>query len=340
MRSQLRFALGSLFISGSAFGLNQTLPIPNQDWEIVIDAPALGARQDAFERGQYRLSGGAGELNLSLFVETPATKGEGHEPCREYYWSRGSRNPAIDKTTIRLSSHERYERVEYVTQRAAAGDRSLRHVNYFFAHGGKWMDVHISGSNDSSAVKELISRFDRGLLYRDSLPSPERAPAGMIERVVCLSARNPAAVMAPAGWRSAVVWPPNDVPPTLKFIPERGDDFDFKLTLAYRMDGKVAPPSDDQVRAVADSALAKIQPSAASRLELRPWENAGVRGVYFFATDKSPKSGEYPYLLQGAARMDELLLSYTVLMRRNTPEAVAQMLAVLKSLHRHAAAAR
>ena len=65
---------------------------------------------------------------------------------------------------------------------------------------------------------------------------------------------------------------------------------------------------------------------------MRPtWAN----GFYYFATEKAPKSGEYPYMLQGVARLDELAVTYTVLMRRKTPEAIASMLAVLQTLHRH-----
>jgi hypothetical protein len=139
----------------------------------------------------------------------------------------------------------------------------------------------------------------------------------------------------PAEWRSVAVWPERDLPPTFGFRPAQGDDFYLKVTPLYRMDGRSGWPTDEEVRGMSTSTMAKIQSEATEQLELREWKGANASGYYYFATDKAPKSGEYPYMLQGVARLDELTVIYTVLMRRNTPEAIAQMLAVLQTMHRH-----
>jgi hypothetical protein len=314
----------------------QTIPLPGQTWEIVLDAPPLGKRDDTHSPEQYRIGGRAGDLTLSIFVEIPAKRNGGHRECREYYWAKGSRNPSIQRDSIKISTHEHHERVEYRLALAARPGHVTRHVNYYFAHGGRWVDVHVSCSDDSPVSAQLIAAFDRGLSYR-ARPSTagDTTPPAPTERIVMLPDRAPVVFVAPTTWRSAVAWPENNLPPTVKFIPRQGDEFSFKITPIYRMDGKPELPTLENARKIAAATMAKIQPSATEPLELIEWKGDKAGGFYFTAQDKAPKSGEYPYLLQGAALLDELVLSYTVLLRTRKPETIATMLAVLESTHRH-----
>jgi hypothetical protein len=330
--------LAFLFIGSVAQAAVQSIPLPGQSWEIVIDAPVLGAREDSFTNGQYTLRGHAEDLILSLFVEYPAVKKGDNKACREFYWSRGSRNPAIRKDSVKISSNERCERVEYlIAPPGIPDDRVMRNVNYFFAHEGRWVDVHISCKNVSLACDGIVAAFDRGLLYREAANLVgEPARGGFVERVIALPNRTAVVFAVPAKWCSAAAWPPKDLPPAVEFTPASGDDFKFTVTLGYRQDGRPGQPTGEDVRRMTSASMARIQPSAKEKLELIEWTGAKASGFYYFATDKAPKIGEYPYLLQGVARMDELVVNYMVLMRSKSPKAVAEMLSVLRTLHRHA----
>lgn len=332
MRVFLVGLLASCILATAANAALQSVPVPGASWEIRLDAPELGARRDSYRNACYELQGRAGDLVLSLFVEPPANRETGHRACREHYWSRGSRNPTLRKDSVVISSSPRYERVEYILGQSGV---EMRNVNYFFAHEGRWVDVHVSLRKDHPNIQALLEAFDRLEYGVPAQPTELSAKAGQAERVIPLPNRRAIACIAPADWSSGAGWPERGLPPTFAFKPAKGDAFSVKVTPIYRPDRNPAQPTDDDVKRAASAGMAETQPNATEQLEMLSWSGDHASGYYYVATDKAPKPGEYPYLLQGTARLDELLITYTVLLRKRDPATINMMLGVLKSFHRH-----
>ena len=92
-----------------------------------------------------------------------------HKDCYEYYWARGSKNPAIAKESVTISSRGKYVRVQFDTRSERGGSRiQLRNVHYFFAYRGRWVDIHISVKEPSGGDEDIFRAFDETLAYGDS----------------------------------------------------------------------------------------------------------------------------------------------------------------------------
>ncbi|MEK7735071.1 MAG: hypothetical protein AAB329_06480, partial [Pseudomonadota bacterium] len=87
-----------------------------------------------------------------------------------------------------------------------------------------------------------------------------------------------------------------------------------------------------ELRQRVEQVVGQIKPRAVWKhiqvIELRG--NAGI-GYYYAATDKAPKPGEYKYLTQGILRVDNLLVTFTILTNDGQQDVVADALALLRS---------
>jgi len=164
MRRPLVFVVGLATVATAMAG-NVEVKIPKEGWSISFDSPPLSKKHDSKKSGEYAFSATSGEFNLSLFVEKPHNAGMAHKDVYQYYWSRGGENPMIAKDTVKESETEHYVRVQYdmVTTLAGMSVR-LTNVNYFFAFQGKWVDVHIS-VGDPTTADQIIAAFDKSLRY-------------------------------------------------------------------------------------------------------------------------------------------------------------------------------
>ena len=71
---------------------------------------------------------------------------------------------------------------------------------------------------------------------------------------------------------------------------------------------------DAEVRQLVQETSEKIAPQSVEKtLTLRPLQGARVKGYYFRATDPAPNPGEYRFMYQGAASVDGMLVTFTVL---------------------------
>ncbi|HEY1081961.1 MAG TPA: hypothetical protein VGE29_06855 [Prosthecobacter sp.] len=144
-----------------------SVPVSDQGWSIEMDAPAFEKKSGSDQGPNYVYNANSGRFNLSFFVE-PKAGGNSHRECFEHYWPMASRNPLIDKSTIRISHTDRYYRVAYdiiVPPKPPYGPLAHRNVNYFFAFEDKWVDVHISIIKPEAADAKLLEAFDEGLKY-------------------------------------------------------------------------------------------------------------------------------------------------------------------------------
>jgi hypothetical protein len=143
-----------------------SVEIPGLGWRISFDAPPLGQIRDERLGPDYTWRANSGRFNISLFVEEPANPGRTNKDSYAFYWPKGRRNPLIDQSTVEVTQTSRYVRVQYVIRAPYRGSSvPMMNVNYYFAHRGRWVDVHISVIGITENDVDIIRRFDESLSY-------------------------------------------------------------------------------------------------------------------------------------------------------------------------------
>lgn len=142
------------------------IAIPGQNWKLSFDAPPLSDKKESRRGGEYVFKANSGRFNISFFVEVPKGDGRTHRDCYAYYWPLASRNPNIDKDSIKMSESNKYVRVQYDIVHSF-GDKKIihRNVNYYFCHKNKWVDVHISVIMPVPEDNQILKTFDKTLGY-------------------------------------------------------------------------------------------------------------------------------------------------------------------------------
>ena len=145
-------------------------------------------------------------------------------------------------------------------------------------------------------------------------------PIAAGEQVVTLGPQGALALHVPSGWTMEEARPEANLPPTLRFGPEVGDEFVVLLTPVWPEAG--ADPdfgSPASVYSIVASSAQDIASDAAeTELEIREFDGDRI-GYYYWAIDRDlvGKSrippGEYLYLTQGAVMVGELLCTFTIL---------------------------
>src|SRR5262249_47507 len=133
------------------------------------------------------------------------------------------------------------------------------------------------------------------------------------------------ALVVPEDWTESREPARTDAPRTITFGPPAGR--------AFRVHVSVIPQSAERspdVRAIVErSGRALLASAVEDRLVVEELGGAQVSGFFFRLTDRAPKPDEYTYLIQGALRLADLLLTFTVL--TNQPDA-AEASAALEML--------
>jgi len=158
-RAQLQAARKAREQKPTAPATNLKIEIPNQGWSIGILNCGFGRLETESNGGQFVCRGMAENgLNLSIFVESPGGNGMSAEDVFKFYWPKASRNPLLDPRSVKVEKQERFVKVGYTT----AG---MPNVNYYFAHKGKWTDVHISMFSDAATANKAFEDFQSRLSY-------------------------------------------------------------------------------------------------------------------------------------------------------------------------------
>ncbi len=136
----------------------------------------------------------------------------------------------------------------------------------------------------------------------------------------------------PADWQDQLRQPPERLPPTIAFRPRRGPAFDILITPIWPMRQEVAPSTAAQLRKMVEQTAEQMKPMAVEkRIEVVELRGTSGIGYYYVATDKAPKPGEYKYLTQGMLRVDNLLVTFTILTNDGQNDVVADALVMLQS---------
>lgn len=120
----------------------------------------------------------------------------------------------------------------------------------------------------------------------------------------------------PNTWKQIIRQPQGDIPPTITFSPDKGDEFKVLITPVWSPKKDIAFNKSEKIRTLIDNDLRGMLPSAVEQqVDIREFKGVDGAGYYFLVTDKAPKPGEYPYAVRAGVGVGDLLLSVTVLSR-------------------------
>ena len=137
---------------------------------------------------------------------------------------------------------------------------------------------------------------------------------------------------APDGWDAAVQRPDATVPPTVQITaPEEA--FVVLITPLWSPAGDASFNSPASLRKYLDQMLEEVRPSAIeTEFPFQKLDTKTISGLYFVATDKAPKKGEFEYLAQGVGAAGNLVVSFTILAHEKPPGGIAKALEIVRTL--------
>ena len=136
----------------------------------------------------------------------------------------------------------------------------------------------------------------------------------------------------PAGWSDEVREAGASLPPTLAFRPSRGQPFEVLVTPLWREAPDAPPFTKDWIRNQVWGAVDQVKDqSLEQNISIVEFSGARGPGYFFNATERAPKAGEYKYLLQGMVKVNELVVTFTVLTNAGQEQIAHQALSMIKS---------
>jgi len=143
MRSIITFILFSLsqtLYAGSIF------MVPGENWGFQFNSPKLVQQKGntSATEFQFEASTKVG-FNISGFVEPGSGKGGSSAECMKYYWPQSSKNPSIQKNTVKVVAAEPFTVVTYLIEADYQGKKYIQpNANYYGYRDGNCIDFHIS----------------------------------------------------------------------------------------------------------------------------------------------------------------------------------------------------
>lgn len=138
------------------------IPVLGEAWVVTADAPPLDAFQgEKSGQGFHYQAASSQGFNISCFVEKPANDKQGHEACLEYYWPKAKRNPMIDQKSVQIFKKANFSKVTYDVTAGV----TMRNANYYIAHDGRWVDIHVSMLS-TLPDEEILEDFEKSLRLR------------------------------------------------------------------------------------------------------------------------------------------------------------------------------
>jgi len=135
----------------------------------------------------------------------------------------------------------------------------------------------------------------------------------------------------PTSWKGEIHKPQTNMPPTMIFNPEKGNDSQVIITVLWSKTGEQDFNSQDKLRTFVQKEGQKLLPKAVeTEIVLQEIWGVDHNGYYFSVTDKAPNPGEYRYMTHGAIGVGNLLLSTTILHRVKESGSVRDTLSILR----------
>lgn len=134
------FSLSQTVFSGSIF------MVPGENWGFQFNSPKLVQQKGntSATEFQFQASTEAGFI-ISGFVEPGSGKGSSSTECMKYYWALSSKNPSIQKDTVKVVAAEPFSVVTYLIEADHQGNKYIQpNANYYGYKDGNCIDFHIS----------------------------------------------------------------------------------------------------------------------------------------------------------------------------------------------------
>lgn len=170
MHPRLVVLLFALSLTPWAQAEAQRFDVPGAGWGLKLDLPGLKKQRDQGDAdSQYAFEGDSERFHLTFFVERPPVEpntGTAQE-VRAYYWAKALRHPLIDAASVKTSEGPGYVKVEYFYRGKFAGrEVNMKNVNYYAAHAGRWIDVHLSVHGSvTEADEDALAQLERSLAF-------------------------------------------------------------------------------------------------------------------------------------------------------------------------------
>jgi hypothetical protein len=152
---------------------------------------------------------------------------------------------------------------------------------------------------------------------------------------VPLPGRDDLVIDLPAQWRAQVRRPHGELPPSVAISGPDTKALQMLITPIWPVGSAPRGPTADELRGLVQAGAARALPKAVeSDLPIKDLGASGKTGYYFSATDRAPEPDGYKHLTQGVLGMNELRVTFTVLVNGAPQEPTAQALELLRSLRR------
>lgn len=169
----------ALFIAflycASLYADDLIIPVVAGGWQITFQGPMLSVESMQPNPDGLEYKANVGRFNISAFVEAPSSGGGDNKACRDAIWSQASRNPMIQKETVKQWSTKECECVQYTIAGEFQGEKFTQmNINCFFEHDGKWVDIHASVISPDDADVTMLTSLAKSLAH-GPLPKSEGA---------------------------------------------------------------------------------------------------------------------------------------------------------------------
>ncbi|SPP64227.1 hypothetical protein [Nitrospira lenta] len=135
----------------------------------------------------------------------------------------------------------------------------------------------------------------------------------------------------PVSWKDSVTQPPNGLPPTIAFVPERGAAFRVLLTPIWSDRSGAVLPVAAEIRKKVEQAASQAKAQAIES-DVAVVEMTGTTGLgyHYAVTDRDSKPGEFKRMKQGMLRVGDLLVSFTILSQEASDPVNQQAMVMLE----------
>ena len=135
----------------------------------------------------------------------------------------------------------------------------------------------------------------------------------------------------PSSWEQNIRQPSNELPPTITFSPDKGDEFKVLITALWSPKKDKDFNKSQNIKRLIENDLRGMLPRAVEKdVEIKKITGVDGEGFYFLVTDKTPEPDGYPYAIRAGVGVGDLLLSVTVLSRDKTSIGITATIAALK----------
>jgi hypothetical protein len=306
-------------------GPSPVLTIPTEDWTLEQKQERPGSTAV-----YYLFRSPSREMMFSIYIDRTDSCRDA-AACLQAAMTNPSYKSAQDAKRFESGS---FQAIQFFLDRPANMPVQQANIMASAYIEGVWLDMHISRSADMRPDMAPLRAF----LDKMTLVAPAVGEAAATRELnVALTPRGSIVLSVPAAWFEEIVRAGADIPPTIRLRPPGGGGIPFLVLITPIWSNKPdsLPPTPESTRAIAANSAKSVQPKALERdLPLREFNGAEALGYYFSATDANPPKGEYKFLTQGAARLGDLQIAFTILSNDETGTIAGKALEMLKSMRR------